>query len=35
MAREVMEEDSSPADTRFRGVVNTPTTKYDPEQKKK
>ena len=30
MAREVMEEDSNPADTRFRGVVTTPTTKYDP-----
>ena len=30
MAREVVEEDSSPADSRFKGVVSAPTAKYDP-----
>lgn len=34
MAKEAMEEESG-LDSRFRGVVNTPTAKYDPEQKKK
>lgn len=34
MAREAMEEESQ-LDSRFKGVISTPTTKYDPEQKKK
>ena len=35
MAREVMEEDSTKDDPRFKNIVSTPTVKYDPEQKKK
>jgi len=30
-----MEEDSSQVDSRFKNLVSTPTSKYDPEQKKK
>ena len=36
MAREAAMDDSTQLDSRFKGVVSTPTqAKYDPEQKKK
>lgn len=35
MAREAMDEDVGQVDSRFKNIVTTPTTKYDPEQKKK
>ena len=36
MAREIHEEDSSQImDSRFKNIVSTPNSKYDPEQKKK
>lgn len=34
MAREVIEEDNQ-VDSRFKGIISTPASKYDPEQKKK
>lgn len=30
MAREAMDEDVGPVDSRFKNIVTTPTTKYDP-----
>jgi hypothetical protein len=35
MAKEVMDEDVGQVDPRFKNIVTTPTSKYDPEQKKK
>lgn len=35
MAREVLEEESTPSDSRFKNIVTTPVVKYDPQQKKK
>lgn len=30
MAREVLEEESTPSDSRFKNIVTTPVVKYDP-----